>query len=1127
MESVFNILSSASLDGVQMVLNGLWLGVLLTAVVWLVWRYAKRTNASTGYAIWWSVLAMVVMLPLLATGPSGYRVSSPEPEAQAMPIASSVEGISATTSRSIPTTTETPIRLKGAVGSTPNQSHAITPRNESFAATDSDYSHYLATLVRLLPISLASLWICIVLVLLVRLALACRLMIAVKSRAVPLDISGLTRVERALQSVRTRRPVRVFLSSEVDSPMAAGLGRPTVLIPARLVGEMTEADMESIILHELAHLERWDDWTKLFQRVIEALAFFNPAVYWIGRRLDLEREVACDDRVVARTGQPKEYAQCLARVAQLSTTPAMTLVPGVLTSRKQIFQRFDRLLGVRTARQIRMSGSRFLAVTTLVAAMLIVAVRVAPAIVVPLDAVTYSELQDTVSSIASMMPGDDAVEQTSSEDVDDTDVASDEGISEISQSSSLADEAESTLRAASESEQETARDRVLDWNRDLFSTCISGIIHPSDDDEEPYIVWCDGRGDLWVVSQGEIKFSSDNKDVRRVYKDAYLALREKHGSIWRELDITRGRGGKPKYTFFENGTSQEFDRKASRWMSRVFKKMGPMDLIYTPRLSRSRDLDSYRRARSAYTYSYDGDDDYSIVDIPRIPAIPSIPSLPAMPEIPEIPEIPETPLIMFGNGGSYRVIEIDDDDFPSSSYSYRISDYDDESDGFLHGIVNWAGNLLGDFSTGTNLWIDSNGKTVIKWGERGHRYEVEKRGEIEFADSDRDITAISKRGYFNLLEKRGRTKRLVEIEPDRNGELHYDYYENGKARDWDDDAREWFGEVLIEAIRVSGIGAEKRVGRIYAKGGINAVLDEIKEIDSDFTQSRYFTILLNVDDLSEDDFALVFRQAARTLDSDYEKAELLIGIVDVVNTNPNLMDDYVDAVATLDSDYETRRVLSEMSVSKDVSADVLVMILEIAGGMDSDYEKAELLIEMARYSDGESKTRTAYIEAVTDLDSDYETRRVISALGNKRKLSEESIELLLSLAVKMDSDYEKAEVLVGLAECAAENKNIRQAYLTAAETLDSDYETKRVLVELIEESDIDRELVFEVLPAIELLDSDYEKSEVLIMLVRYCRGDDELENAFVDVVETMESDYEIDQLYSKLYRRSDRSRSDR
>src|ERR1700689_4887257 len=112
------------------------------------------------------------------------------------------------------------------------------------------------------------------------------------------------------------RPVALCTSDLVHVPTAIGLVKPAVILPRWILHELSPQELKQILLHELAHLRRWDDWTNLAQKLIKALFFFHPAVWWIERQVSLEREMACDDAVVAETASPRAYAECLAHLAE-------------------------------------------------------------------------------------------------------------------------------------------------------------------------------------------------------------------------------------------------------------------------------------------------------------------------------------------------------------------------------------------------------------------------------------------------------------------------------------------------------------------------------------------------------------------------------------------------------------------------------------------------------------------------------------------------------------------------------------------------------------------------------------------------------------------------------------------
>jgi hypothetical protein len=112
------------------------------------------------------------------------------------------------------------------------------------------------------------------------------------------------------------RSVTLCTSNLLKMPTAVGFLRPLVVIPDWAMKELSTSELNSILLHELAHLRRWDDCTNLAQKILGALLFFHPAVWWIERKLTLEREMACDDLVLAKTENPRAYAECLVSLAE-------------------------------------------------------------------------------------------------------------------------------------------------------------------------------------------------------------------------------------------------------------------------------------------------------------------------------------------------------------------------------------------------------------------------------------------------------------------------------------------------------------------------------------------------------------------------------------------------------------------------------------------------------------------------------------------------------------------------------------------------------------------------------------------------------------------------------------------
>ena len=110
--------------------------------------------------------------------------------------------------------------------------------------------------------------------------------------------------------------VEVATSPSISSPMALGILRPIIVFPADLVKKLSADKLALILMHELAHVRRWDNLTLLLQRLVSAVLFFHPAVWLCGRMLRREAEQACDDLVVCVTGRSEAYARGLAHVAE-------------------------------------------------------------------------------------------------------------------------------------------------------------------------------------------------------------------------------------------------------------------------------------------------------------------------------------------------------------------------------------------------------------------------------------------------------------------------------------------------------------------------------------------------------------------------------------------------------------------------------------------------------------------------------------------------------------------------------------------------------------------------------------------------------------------------------------------
>ena len=136
--------------------------------------------------------------------------------------------------------------------------------------------------------------------------------------------------------------------------MAVGLWAPKVLLPSTLAAQLSEDDWHRVLRHEIAHLERYDDWTNFFQRVFIAFNPFNPFLWLVGNELRLVREIVCDDWVVAESRHAKSYAQLLTRLA-VTSRGSLALASGVSRTGRQLYRRVARILDTKCDRKLKPS----------------------------------------------------------------------------------------------------------------------------------------------------------------------------------------------------------------------------------------------------------------------------------------------------------------------------------------------------------------------------------------------------------------------------------------------------------------------------------------------------------------------------------------------------------------------------------------------------------------------------------------------------------------------------------------------------------------------------------------------------------------------------------------------------
>jgi bla regulator protein blaR1 len=157
-------------------------------------------------------------------------------------------------------------------------------------------------------------------------------------------------VVNSSQLVTTIRGIRVLSSEDSMELGAFGIFDPVLLLPLGIKDNLTEAQYESVIAHELSHVRRRDNLFAALHMLITAAFWFHPFVWWIGSRLEAERERACDETVLLETSKPEIYAEAILNVCRFYTNPPADCMSGVAGA--DLRQRIRRIMSGESTRRI-------------------------------------------------------------------------------------------------------------------------------------------------------------------------------------------------------------------------------------------------------------------------------------------------------------------------------------------------------------------------------------------------------------------------------------------------------------------------------------------------------------------------------------------------------------------------------------------------------------------------------------------------------------------------------------------------------------------------------------------------------------------------------------------------------
>jgi beta-lactamase regulating signal transducer with metallopeptidase domain len=949
-------------------LNGIWEGTSLAVAMWLFLKLLPRLNPTTRFTVLWATLLAIVALIL---GPLTPRTFISGARTDLHMIAAAKEPTTATLAP-VPMG-EPKFNIKKPVASSEPQPVLVTKSNPELvserasevaeARSDASRSGSIATtpvehpLIRIhsgrILDALEIMWAILSFVMLVRLGFGYSKLRGLKAEATPAPSEWQMRL-RSLRGINgVRRQTQLLVSCRIAAPMSLGFLNPAILIPLALLDSLSDSELEHVVLHELGHIRRWDDWTNLAQRLIEAMLPIQPAVYWIGHRMSIEREMACDDWVIAATGTAEPYAASLTRVAELSQwAHAGILAAGATGNRSQLFSRVHHMLDRTRNAAPKLAIGPLSAAIAAIGLLIYVGVRTpqmiafaattanedspkdlvavrpprplqAPQAWIPVPApVTPSALPAPMAALTSTAPAEPAA---------------------------MAEAPESPLPPANPTSPSTP----------LSSS--APIAPPeaqqSGETHMEMTTTHNGFASLRVKIDGAIEFTDDDSDVKSLSPGGHFRMEEGGWLSGRVYDVKADSAGNLTKTYSVGSSVKPLDSEGRAWLGRLLPQMiRDSGVGAGPRVARILRQGGVQAVMNEIGLIHsDGSKRVYLEQLFSQSPLSTDQLREAAKLIRGISSDGDKAQVLIDVDGKYFTGEVRPNLFEAIE---SISSDGDKRRVLSDILKKDAGN------TDTLLSVARAAKHTSSDGDKAEVL-------VEMANPYRESGGVGM-AYFDAVKS-------ISSDGDHARVLSTLLTAHGNDRDT-------LVRVLSSAEKISSDGDKARVLReavaLYSDDELirKAFLDAANSVSSDGDHQQVLVALIHRQGIGASTIDGIAKSAQR-ISSDGDKAHVLVELVGA-NVEP-VRDDFFAAADSIHSDGDHCHVLLTLLDKSGTSSAMAIAAIESASRISSDGDKGRVFMDAAHRYAKDPKVDAALRKAVESLHSDSEYRSVMSEIARR------------------------------------------------------------------------------------------------------------------------------------------------
>lgn len=742
------------------------------------------------------------------------------------------------------------------------------------------------------------------------------------------------RLGNARLEMGVERTVDMVVSGQVTVPATWGFAHPVIVLPEEY-GQWSRETLDRVLLHELAHIARRDCEAYLVGDVARAIHWFNPLAWLAARRLRVESERACDDRVLEVIGRPSAYAADL--VAIVRALGGRGGVPRAALAMAQPGSVSDRVRAIldptRSRGRVRPQAAAIIGVVAL--------------------CLVLSATIVTPSATAALSEADTGKETTSAPFGTATAAAPETGPATANATGTAATTVASASRAPrTGSTVASAQERLCVFREGgRRSTSIDS------DDKETRIRWETDDCRVEIDMLGDVEFSSDDRRVVGLGPDARFEIEERIGRDERRARIEGQPGGGLERRYWQDGDEVAWGPEADRWLASLL-----------PEIFRHTTINAEARVRRMVA---EGGPDRVFAELRQI----------------ESDHVTRTYLEVLMD-----VAELTEADYRRVIEAATNIDSDHGSAELLMAVVARAG-LQPSFqdpllAASERLESDHQRSRILQMLLDSPLSDAQLDAVLASArsiDSDHNLgellSSIAAAGRMDDGARASFLETLRSIDSDHmQATVIHAFLDAGRLSDAELAQLLDLSEYLDSDHQRADI--LQRVARDYPLTGrqVSIYLRSAARMSSDHQKATTAKVIIERADFSGEQMRLVL-QMADDVDSSHQQVEILGSVIRRRPLDAGEMSDLLAIAATIDSSHQLRTVISLIVEEQRLETAGLVELLGVVGRIDSGHQRVDALLEVAERYELRGEALEAYSGVAQGLNGRDRERAMAAISG--------------------------------------------------------------------------------------------------------------------------------------------------